>query len=191
MTDDLTCRLNELLPKLTSDGFLQGYGTANEIAFFIFDYPPEEELRIRDHINFLLKHLPRQKPGLNVAHINLFDFVLSYLQERNLLDKAIRMQIETGNDALLKALKGPLNETRLATRFAEEAKPESSDLVLLSGIGSVFPLMRSHILLSNLHSVMGNTPLVMFYPGKYDGQSLRLFGKLKSNNYYRAFRLIP
>jgi hypothetical protein len=38
---------------------------------------------------------------------------------------------------------------------------------------------------------MGQTPLVMFYPGRYDGQSLRLFGKLKNNHYYRAFKLVP
>ena len=31
----------------------------------------------------------------------------------------------------------------------------------------------------------------MFYPGRYDGQSLRLFGKLKNTNYYRAFKLVP
>ncbi len=63
--------------------------------------------------------------------------------------------------------------------------------MLLSGVGSVWPLMRTHSLLNNLHPVMGNTPLVMFYPGKYDQKTLRLFGKIKSDNYYRAFRLIP
>jgi Domain of unknown function (DUF1788) len=46
------------------------------------------------------------------------------------------------------------------------------------------------LLLNNLQPVMGNTPLLLFYPGRYDGQSLRLFGKLKNNNYYRAFKRI-
>ena len=75
--------------------------------------------------------------------------------------------------------------------FAEVAKPEQHDLVIVSGVGSVWPLLRSHTLLNNLQPVMGKTPLVMFYPGRYDGQSLRLFGKIKSNNYYRAFKLVP
>jgi hypothetical protein len=52
-------------------------------------------------------------------------------------------------------------------------------------------LLRAHALLNNLHTVMGQTPLVIFYPGRYDEQSLRLFGKLKNNHYYRAFRLAP
>ena len=78
-----------------------------------------------------------------------------------------------------------------ASFFAEVAQPEQHDLVIVSGVGSVWPLLRSHTLLNNLQPVMGKTPLVMFYPGRYDGQSLRLFGKLKNNNYYRAFKLVP
>jgi Domain of unknown function (DUF1788) len=191
MSDLLNDRLNKILPKMISDDFLKGRGIGNEIAFYIFDYPPEEELRIREHIRFLLDHIPKQRPGLRVKHINLFTFVLEYLRSRNLLEKALSMQREKGDEALLKALAGPLHETKIASVFAEAAQPDRHDLVILSGVGSVWPLLRSHSLLNNLHPIMGQTPLVMFYPGRYDGQSLRLFGKLKQNNYYRAFKLIP
>jgi hypothetical protein len=191
MSDRLTEQLNQILPRVTSDDFLSGKGLGNEIAFYIFDYPAEEELRVREHVCFLLDHIPQRRPGLRVNHINLFDFVLEYLQKRNLLDKALKMQQEKGDDALKKALTGPLHEDKLAAVFAEVAQPAQHDLVLLSGVGSVWPLLRSHTLLNNLHPVMGRTPLVMFYPGRYDGQSLRLFGKLKSTHYYRAFRLVP
>ncbi len=191
MSDLLTDRLNQILPKLISAEFLSGSGLGNEIAFHIFDYPPEDELRVREHIHFLIDHIPKQKPGLHVTHLNLFDFVLDYLKSRNLLDRAIQMQQEKGDEALKKALAGPLHENKLAAVFAEVVQPDQHDLVLLSGVGSVWPLLRSHTLLNNLHPIMGRTPLVMFYPGRYDGQSLRLFGKLKHANYYRAFKLIP
>jgi hypothetical protein len=191
MTENLTERLNKILPRIISDEFLAGKGIGNEIAFYIFDYPPEDELRIRAHIRFLLEHIPMLKPGLRVQHINLFDFVLEYLKSRNLLDRALKMQQEKGNEALSKALEGPLHESKIAPIFALTAQPDQHDLVIVSGVGSVFPLLRSHTLLNNLHSVMGRTPLVMFYPGRYDGQSLQLFGKLKNVNYYRAFRLVP
>ena len=191
MTDALTERLNQILPKVTSDEFLSGSGIGNEIAFYLFDYPPEEELRVRDHVRFLLDHIPKQRPGLHLAHVNLLDFVIDYLKERKLLDRSLKMQREKGDKALLGALKAPLNPERLAQRFAQVVQPEQHDLVLISGVGSVFPMLRSHNLLNNLHSVMGQTPLVMFYPGRYDGQRLRLFGKLKSSPYYRAFRLVP
>jgi hypothetical protein len=191
MSDPLHERLNKILPRVVSDEFLSGSGIGNEIAFYIFDYPPEDELRVRDYLRTLLDHIPKQKYGLRVKHVNLFDFVLDYLRHRKLLDKAIQMQAEKGDEALRKALAGPLHETKLASHFAEVAQPQQHDLVIVSGVGSVWPLLRSHTLLNNLQPVMGKTPLVMFYPGRYDGQSLRLFGKLKNNNYYRAFKLVP
>jgi len=191
MKNDFEERLNQILPRVTSDDFLSGHGLGNEIAFHIFDYPPEEELRIREQLDFLMDHIPKQKPGLHVAHINLFDFVIDHLKKRNLLDRTIELQKTKGDEFVLRQLEKILHPEKLAPLFAEQVQPEENNLVLVSGVGSVWPLMRTHTLLNNLHPVMGQTPLVMFYPGNYDGQSLRLFGKIKSDNYYRAFRLIP
>ena len=191
MSDLLVGRLNKVLPTIISDDFLKGKGIGNEIAFYIFDYPPERELQIREFLRALPGHIAQRRPALRVKRLDLFDFALEYLRNRNLLDKTVRLQREKGNEALRAALKGPLHENKLAPVFAEIAQPEQCDLVLVSGVGSAWPLLRSHTLLNNLHPVMGQTPLVLFYPGRYDGQSLRLFGKLKGNPYYRAFRLIP
>jgi hypothetical protein len=205
MSDPLNERLNKILPRITSDEFLNGSGIGNEIAFYIFDYPPEDELRVRDYLRTLLDHIPKQKHGLRVKHIDLFDFVLDYLKSRKLLDKAIQMQRDKGDDALKRALKGPLNmKDKLIPHLCTVIQPEQQDLILLSGIGSSYPLLRTSSLLTNLQSIMGRTPLVVFYPGKYDQMTLRLFGKLrlsasfenegttkKSEHYYRAFKLVP
>jgi hypothetical protein len=101
------------------------------------------------------------------------------------------MQREKGDAALEKALRSPLKPEKLAQIFVDSVQPTEQDLVLVTGVGSVWPLVRTHSLLSNLHPVMKSTPLVMFYPGRYDGQTVRLFGRIKSNNYYRAFKLVP
>jgi hypothetical protein len=191
MSGSLSERLNKIMPRITSDGFLSGSGIGNETAFYIFDYPPEDELRVRDFLRTLLDHVPKQKHGMRVKHIDLFDFMIDHLRSRGLLDKAIRLQREKGDRALHKALAGPLHESKLSTPFAMAAQPGEHDLIIASGAGLVWPLLRTHSLLNNLQPVMGNTPLLLFYPGRYDGQSLRLFGKLKNNNYYRAFKLVP
>ena len=117
--------------------------------------------------------------------------ISEYLEEEGVLEDAVLTQRNQGNEALLEALKGLLEEKTIAQRFGEIVNPNAQDLILVSGIGSVFPMIRSHTLLNNLHSIVEKTPLVMFYPGCYDEKSLRLFGKIKSDNYYRAFRLIP
>jgi len=191
MSDQLTERLNRILPKLISDDLLSGSGLGNEIGFYVFDYPAEDELRVREQIGFLLDHLPKSKPGLRVKHVSLFELLIDYLKSRNLLDRAIEMQRTKGDEAVFKALSAPLHESRLAQVFADFAQPAQHDLVLVSGVGSAWPLLRSHALLNNLHPLMGNTPMVMFYPGKYDQLSLKLFGILESRNYYRAFKLVP
>lgn len=191
MTATFEDRLNQILPKITSDDFLSGRGLGNEIAFFIFDYPPEEELRMRQHIKFLLNHIPMHKPKLKLAHVNLFDFLVEYLESEGVLADSLEKQRNAGNAALQEALKGLLEEKTVANRFGEIVKPNDQDLILVSGVGSVFPLIRSHTLLNNLHPIVEQTPLVMFYPGTYDEKSLRLFDRIKSDNYYRAFRLIP
>ena len=191
MSDQLTERLNRILPKLISDDLLSGSGLGNEIGFYVFDYPAEDELRVREQIVFLLDHLPKSKPGLRVKHVSLFELLIDYLKSRNLLDRAIEMQRTQGDEAVFKALSAPLHESRLAQVFADYVQPAQHDLVLVSGVGSAWPLLRSHALLNNLHPLMGNTPMVMFYPGKYDQLSLKLFGILESRNYYRAFKLVP
>ncbi len=191
MTTNFEERLNQILPRITSDDFLSGRGLGNEIAFFIFDYPPEEELRVRKHIAFLMEHAPKHRSGMNITHVNLFDFVIEHLRERKLLDKTLEVQKTKGDDFVLRQLEKILHPQKLAPLFEVKVQPKEQDLVLLSGIGSVWPILRSHSLLNNLHSIMGDTPLVTFYPGNYDGTVLRLFGKIRSDNYYRAFRLIP
>ena len=76
MSGSLGERLNKILPRVISDEFLSGSGIGNEIAFYIFDYPPEDELRVRDFLRTLLHHIPMQRHGMRVKHIDLFDFML-------------------------------------------------------------------------------------------------------------------
>jgi len=191
MSQLLTDRLNQILPTITTNDFLEGKGLGNEIAFYIFDYDPDKELQIREHIDFLLTQIPKTAPDLKITHINLFDLILDYLKDRKLLDKVLQMQQQKGDAAVQKALSAPLHASKLLPLFEKAAAPEENDLVLVSGVGNVYPLLRTHSLLNNLHPVMGQTPLILFFPGSYDGQALKLFGSLQDDNYYRAFKLIP
>jgi hypothetical protein len=145
---------------------------------------------VREHIAFLLAQIPKRRPELRLKHVNLFDLIIRHLKERGFYEKALELQKKKGDEALLKALAAPLDASKLAKVLTDEVKPDEQDLVLVSGIGSAYPLLRTHNLLNNLHHRMGSTPLVLFYPGVYDEQSLRLFGILPDKPYYRAFRLV-
>lgn len=191
MKEEFTDRLNKIIERLESKELLKNQGLGNEIGFYIFDYPAEQELKVRDHIKFIIEHLGKKRPELRIKEINLFELIVSYLKKRNLLESALKLQREKGDEDLRKALAGPLHEEKIAKAFMEEVQPAACDIILLTGIGNAWPLLRSHTLLNNLHPLIQRTPLVVFYPGVYNGQELSLFGRLGDNNYYRAFRLVP
>ena len=191
MSHDLNERLNQILAKLTSKDLLTNQGLGNEIGFWIFDYPPEDEMTVRGFLQeVILPALDKHQPPLKVASVNLFDLVIGLLEERNLLDKAIEMQRTQGDAKTLESLRRVLKEDKLAERLVAQHDIAELDLLILWNVGAVYPMLRTHTLLSALHAHMKDTPLVMFYPGKYDGYSLRLFSRLKDDHYYRAFRLV-
>lgn len=180
-------RLNNLYDRLKAPNLLNSQGIGNELGFYIFDYPPESELIVREHLEILIEQL--RNGHVRVKLVDLFELAISILRKRSLLKQAEKFQIEKGDEYLQKALKPIFNEENFAKSFLDLADAEKNDLILVNGVGSVFPLVRSHTLLSNLHSQMRDTPLVLFYPGQYDGEVLRLFNKLESKGYYRAFQL--
>ena len=191
MDQQLQERLNQIPKKITSTDFLKSQGLGNEIGFWIFDYKPEYELQVREHVVFLEEMLGKKHSELKVVNVNLLKCLTQYLDERKFTDKAIQLQKEKGDQALLKAMKGPLHMDKFAPYLKEKYEADQKDIILISGVGSVWPLLRVHQLLSSLHSLLGHKPVVLFYPGHYSGQDMSLFGKIPSNNYYRAFKLVP
>jgi len=184
-------RLNQIAEKIIRPDFLAGQGLGNELGFWIFDYPPERELQVREYLNFLPDWMARYHPELQLSQINLFRVLRDYLNERGFLDKALQMQATKGDEALLKALRGPLHMDKFVPYLMRHYLSPEPDIILMNGIGNLWPIMRAHNLLNALHGPLGHKPLVIFYPGRYDGQTMKLFGQLPSNNYYRAFALVP
>ena len=130
-------------------------------------------------------------PAIGHVVIDLLTLVTELLQDRKLLDKAMDMQTTKGDEATLIALRPILKEDKLAQKIAASTDIASLDLLVITGVGAVYPMVRTHTLLSALHPLMGKTPLLMLYPGRYDGHSLKLFNTLTEDHYYRAFRLVP
>ena len=184
-------RLNQVLPRLASSDVLDNRGAGGGIGFWIFDYPPEQEMHVRSWLSDVIEPgLRKLKPELRFATVDLFECVISLLEERGLLTKVLEMQMKQGDEAVLRSLRSVLKEDRLAARIVESCDAANLGLLIIKGVGAVYPMLRTHTLLSALHPHMRDTPLLMLYPGRYDGQSLRLFSKLTDDNYYRAFSLV-
>ncbi len=53
MSQTIHERLNQIPERILSTEFLTGQGLGNEIGFWIFDYAPEDELKVREYLHFL------------------------------------------------------------------------------------------------------------------------------------------
>lgn len=181
-------RLNQVLEQMESPRFLSSDGLGNEIGFWIFDYPAEHELIVREELQHITKRLQKR---YKFEHLNIFQEIVALLDERGLFERACEREKQVGLEALKKNLSGPLQQDKIARYLADKYNFAELDFVILSGLGNAWPLIRGHELLSALQDVMGYTPLVLFYPGTYSGLNLQPFGEVESRNYYRAFKLVP
>ena len=198
MNAQLSARLNKVLPRISDPAFLSNEGIGNEIACYIFDYRAEEELQVRQHLTWMSERLKTHHADIKALHLNLFDVILDYLKSRKKFDATLQKQAKEGDERVLKALKPMLTAEKIRDFIARTYHPAEYDLILLAGVGSAWPMMRVHGLLNCMHTIIGQTPLVLFYPGSFDGTTLRLFGRLATSTptpgrkpYYRAFILVP
>lgn len=186
----LVTSINEAFEKMKSPKFLQKEGLGGEIPFFIFPYSVKFEEEIEGEVERLIKRL--RKEGVKTLHFNLYDVSIAILESKGGIEKMFRLEDRQKNRPayFLKALQSALNvQEVLIPYIREKAGNTEHDMVFISGVGAVFPYIRSHVILNNLQSITGDVPNIMFYPGEFTGQSLRLFDLLKDDNYYRAYNL--
>lgn len=185
-------RLDQVEVVLKKPSFRQNKGLSNEVGYYIFDYPPEKEMLVRERVEYIRKKYESAPDGFRIVVFDLYDIIMDTLEQKGYLQKTYDMEEKRGLDRVVKAVSNTMRVTAadsLIVRHIQENTPENA-VIFLTGIGKCFPLLRAHTVLNNLHQVVDQVPVVMFYPGRYDGQELILFGEIKDDNYYRAFRLV-
>lgn len=189
---ELQNKLDQIEAEINKESFQQNKGLGNEVGYYVFDYPAEEELRVRNHLAYLKKRNKPDISGFELEIYDLYDMMIDYLEKEGLLEASIGMEEEYGMDYLISAIVDLLQmnlESNYFTEYIENNTGENA-VVFVTGVGKIFPFVRSHDILNRLHQTFDRLPVVLFYPGKYDGQTLRLFSEFKDDNYYRALPLI-
>jgi len=185
--ESLELKYDKLFNNLKKKSFLSMSALGGEIPFYIVPYNPEQENDVVAKTKQLKDRLSRE--GITVYEINLFDLSLNILERRGILEKIIEKEKTLSKSKLFQTLQGVLDsETKLIPRIAELTKENPSSMLFLTGITQVFPFIRSHTILNNLQNYIKDRPTIMFFGGSY-GTDLSLFGRLKDDNYYRAFNL--
>ena len=192
MTKSLEERLDLIQTEIKKPSFRANKGLGNEVGYYVFDYPSEEELRVREHIKYLERKNILDLDGFELKVYDVYDMMLDFIESEGLLEACYEMEADDGMDYLVESVSALLEmneDHNYFSRYIEENTPEDA-VVFIVGIGKIFPFVRSHKILNNLHQVFDRVPVVLFYPGKYDGLSLMLFSEFKDENYYRAFELV-
>lgn len=185
-------RLNKAEALMKKPSFRQNKGLGNEVGYYIFDYPAEQELFVRERVEYIRKKNEQSGDEYRVVVFDLYDIIIEILKDKGYLEKCYDFEKKKGFERITKSVGNMLRITAkdsLIVNYIKERTPEKA-IVFLVGIGKCYPILRSHTVLNNLHQVIDNLPVVMFYPGKYDGQELVLFSEIKDDNYYRAFKLV-
>lgn len=185
-------RLDKILPKLQEKRFRENKGLGNEIGFYIFDYDPSDELIVREHVKFLKHKVNNEDSEIEIKEFDLYEIILEVLENKGYLKKVFELEKDRGTEHIINAVKKTLRLTQnndLVVEYIRD-RVESNTIVFLTGVGKAWPIIRSHTVLNSLHSVIDYVPVVMFFPGVYDGLELKLFDEIKDDNYYRAFKLI-
>ncbi len=179
----ITKRLELLKERISNPEFLNNKGLSNEVGIHVFPYDPKEEMVVKDFV----KRLKNDKNiSCNIVELDLYKAFLKVLENDGILDKVGEVEAEISHEELLDQLQTELDQIMEAAEIPDLKLGE--DILLLTGIGDVFPFVRTHYVLNALQEVI-DVPVIAFYPGEYNGRDLKLFGMINDKNYYRAFNL--
>ena len=173
---------------LSSNRFLNKEGLGGELPFFIHSFPADKQSLVDTNIQSLIKRL--QNDGIDILEIHLYKLCIDILRREGHFESIISQETKIPKLRLLRQLMSILNiEKVVIPEIHRRVAEVSPKIIVLNGVGEIFPILRSHTILNNTQTLAGNIPLVMFFPGTYNNQSLTLFDLLKDDNYYRAHNL--
>jgi len=189
----MAVRFEHLLQSIGSQRFLKMEGNNNEVPFFICDYKPSEAVDMAKMRKQLVNRLGQT--GVRVLEINLYDLSIEMIMARGLWDQLLDVETTVSKDELKELMQNVLDpEMHLVPEIGRRLDAVDFDVLFLSGVGEVFPYIRSHNVLNNLQKTAKLKPTVMFFPGGYthsleSGAALVLFDRLQDDKYYRAFNI--
>ncbi|UIJ87240.1 DUF1788 domain-containing protein [Rhizobium leguminosarum] len=187
-------RSEHLFKVITSRRFLTKQGLGNEVPFFIYPYDAKEGLSMDEDRRDLIARVGHA--GVAVLDLSLYELSIGILEERGILEQVLEIESEKDKCELRELLQSVLDpQANLIPKIGEAISSTPHDVIFLSGVGEVYPYIRSHNVLNNLQSTAKDKPTVLFFPGSYThalatGASLDLFGCLRDDKYYRAFNIL-
>ena len=183
---DVMSSLNKVSARLSEEAFLTNKGLSNEVGIHVFCYDPKDELTVRNYFENLKK---KTDVPYRLVECDLYKIFLEICEEKHILKSIPSMEERKGKEYLLEQLQKVATPEAFVVKMKYEPHVKG-DVLLITGVGKVYPFMRSHKIFDNIQHIFADIPVLMLYPGTFDGQDLGLFGKFLDGHYYRAFNLL-
>ena len=167
--------LDKIKDRISDPSFLANKGLSNEVGIHVFCYDPKDEIVVQDYIRRLKDEA---NTPYRIIECDLYEIFLSLLEDKR------------GKDYLLGQLQKIATPDALLARMDYSPHVKGKDVLFMTGIGKIHPFMRSHKMLDSMQHLFEDIPIVMFYPGSFNGQTLSLFDEFLDGHYYRAFNLL-
>lgn len=172
--------------KLISPDF--GKNLGGELPLFIQPVPAEKQFDVESQIKRLSTRL--KKKGIESVSINLYDLCMDILREADVLDAILESEADLEREDIISTLDSVLDiKTAIIPKIKEVIVENQPQYSFISGVGSVYPFVRSHGILNNIDELTGECNLILFFPGEYNNLQLKLFGVISDENYYRGHNL--
>lgn len=188
-------RFAEMDEKIKGPSFRQAVGKANEVNYWVFDYPPEQEMEIRDHIRWLQNRNDKGHDDYKLVVYDMYELIIDALRAKGFLEKTAKLEERGGIRRVVTAVQRTLRITdrdNYLVQYISSHTPENA-VVMLCGIGRCYPILEApevfNKILYNMPQKFVSTPVILFYPGTYTEQDLVVFNEVTEDSYYRAFRI--
>jgi len=186
--ENIAKKFEHLFEVISTDEFLKMRSLGGEIPFFISSFDPKQQNEIDKAFKGLKNKL--EKTGITVLELNLYDISMDIIKQELGEEEIFELEQQMDKSEFKEALQSILDiNAVLIPKIRTIIEAKDAKVYFLTGIGLVFPFIRSHTILNNLQNVAKKAPTIAFFPGNYNGQSLELFTLLKDDNYYRAFNI--
>lgn len=182
---DIIERLEKLKKTFKNEQFLTNKGLSNEVGIYIFAYNPKDEMIVRNFISREAKN----KTKYNIKEYNLYDLFLNICDDKRITKGIPSLEKTRGTEFVKEQLIKIVTPDALIKKMAYTPH-KYGDIVLIDGVGEVYPIVRVHSLLESIRDEFRDVPLVVMYPGAYNSKILRPFDKFDGDNHYRSFNLI-
>ena len=179
--------LDRIKDRISDPNFLANKGLSNEVGIHVFCYDPKDEIVVQDYIRRLKAET---NTPYRIIECDLYEIFLSLLEDKRILRSVPGLEDKRGKDYLSIQLQKIATPEMLLAKMNYSPHVKGQDVLFMTGIGKIHPFMRSHKMLDSMQHLFEDIPIVMFYPGSFNEQTLNLFNEFLDGHYYRAFNLL-